>query len=573
MSRFLLKIRYLIEYIACLGAYFLLKLQPHFIVKAIAWFWGTFTYRLPQVSKLVNANIKTVFPEKNMREVKRIGRASMINMLLNIFEFLWMVNRRKRIEKYTRIAPETVKVLTEYAAGGARLIMVNPHLGSWEASGLMVPYYLDMKLAAVATPLDNPYLNKFFNSGNREKTCGMRIIFSQGAIRSAIKAMREGMNIGLLIDQNTKVRAGGIFVDFFGLPVPSSKAPAELARFALNNKIRTEIVFGVSLRDENGILIGRIRSLKKPFEQYEDREMIQELTNISEEFIRKYPEQYLWLYKRFAHIPADIEEERKARYPFYARTVKKSFYSRVKGRPARFNPYHDIAFTGEFFIPGKVDRRIEADHMERYRFACRLAAGKSVLDIACGVGYSGPLFMKAGAASYDGVDINERSIEYANCVYRSDRNINYHVGDICSFSHDKTFDLITCYETIEHVKNYESAIKNLNRLLQPNGLLLISSPNRAVTSPGISSLCDQPANKFHTQEFIPEELLSVLNDSGFTAGTDDIYGQRQRRIYKYKLLNKIARLVLGNPKKHASPSVTPVKDKAPRYFIITARKA
>jgi KDO2-lipid IV(A) lauroyltransferase len=147
--------------------------------------------------------------------------------------------------------------------------------------------------------------------------------------------MREGMNIGLLIDQNTKVRAGGVFVDFFGLPVPSSKAPAELARFALNNEIKADIVFGISLRDENGILIGQVKSLQKPFEQYDDREMIQELTNISEEFIRKYPEQYLWLYKRFAHIPRDIDEERKIRYPFYARTVKKSFYSRVKNSKAK----------------------------------------------------------------------------------------------------------------------------------------------------------------------------------------------------------------------------------------------
>jgi KDO2-lipid IV(A) lauroyltransferase len=329
MFKFLLKIRYFIEYIACLGAYFLLKIQPHFMVAAIARFWGTFTYCLPQVRKLVSANIKTAFPEKDTQEIKRIGRASVINTFLNIFEFLWMANNRKRIEKYTRISEEATKVLTDYAADNTRVILVNPHLGSWEASGMMAPYYIDMELAAVATPLDNPYLNKFFNTGNREKTGGLKIIFSKGAIRAAIKAMREGINIGLLIDQNTKVRAGGIFVDFFGLPVPSSKAPAELVRFALNNEIKVGIIFGVSLRDENGVLVGQSRSLSKPLAEYETQEMIQELTSISEEFIRKYPEQYLWLYKRFAHIPQDIDEERKARYPYYARVVKDSFYSRV----------------------------------------------------------------------------------------------------------------------------------------------------------------------------------------------------------------------------------------------------
>jgi hypothetical protein len=48
----------------------------------------------------------------------------------------------------------------------------------------------------------------------------------------------------------------------------------------------------------------------------------------------------------------------------------------------------ELVFTGEYFIPGKSGERIEADHLERYRFACRFAKGKSVLDLACGAGYS-----------------------------------------------------------------------------------------------------------------------------------------------------------------------------------------
>ena len=57
-------------------------------------------------------------------------------------------------------------------------------------------------------------------------------------------------------------------------------------------------------------------------------------------------------------------------------------------------------FTGEFFVPGKADARMEADHVERYRFACQYASGKSVLDIACGIGYSAPMYLEAGANDY-----------------------------------------------------------------------------------------------------------------------------------------------------------------------------
>jgi SAM-dependent methyltransferase len=232
----------------------------------------------------------------------------------------------------------------------------------------------------------------------------------------------------------------------------------------------------------------------------------------------------------------------------------------------------ELNFTGEYFIPGKSGERIEADHLERYRFACKFAKGKSVLDIACGVGYSGAMFIEAGAVSYDGVDINEKLIQYAKINYGSER-INYFAGDICTFRSKTKYDLISCYETIEHIKNYETAIKNLNSLLKSGGTLLISSPNRIVTSPNSDTLTDKPSNEFHTQEFIPEELLSILNKNGFTSGKDKLYGQRQReKVYRNRYYRKIVYTVFGNPDIKKSPEVTKVVDKIPRYFIIVATR-
>jgi len=233
---------------------------------------------------------------------------------------------------------------------------------------------------------------------------------------------------------------------------------------------------------------------------------------------------------------------------------------------------NELNFTGEYFIPGKSGERIEADHLERYRFACRYAKGKAVLDIACGVGYSSQMFFEAGAFSYDGVDINEKLIEYAKNNYSSER-INYFVGDICTFTPNKTYDLITCYETIEHIKDYETAIKNLNSLLKVGGTLLISSPNRTVTSPNCNTLADKPSNEFHTQEFIPEELISILNKHGFTGGRDNLYGQRQRKkVYRNRYYRKIIYTLFGNPDIKTSPEVKQVTDKLPRYFVIIATK-
>ena len=236
------------------------------------------------------------------------------------------------------------------------------------------------------------------------------------------------------------------------------------------------------------------------------------------------------------------------------------------------NIKNELNFTGEYFIPGKSSERIEADHIERYRFACRYAKEKAVLDIACGVGYSGHMFIEAGAFSYDGVDINEKLIDYANKTYRLD-STNYFIEDITSFNNNKLYDLITCYETIEHIKNYETAIKNLYSLLKAGGILLISSPNRIITSPNCKTLTDKPSNKFHMQEFVPEELISVLAKYGFSAGKDNLYGQRQReKVYRNRYYRKIINTLFGNPDIKTSPEVKQVTDKLPRYFVIIATK-
>lgn len=330
MSKILLQIRYLAEYLFAMTAYVLLKIQPRFVIRIFANMAGSLAYLFPPVYKLIEANIKTCFPEKTDREVKKIGRASMVNAIRNMLEFFWMSNNDRRIRRCLFHTERAKKLTQECIKNNERIVFVNPHIGSWEGSALSVPYYLDTPIAAVANPLKNPYLNKLFNSGNRKQVKGLEVIFSKGAVRASIKALKNGSSIGILIDQNTKVREGGTFVNFFGLPVPCSKAPAEFYRACKHDNVKVKVYFGISLRGEDNILRADCIPLSKPENEYEPAEMIQELISISEEFIRKNPEHYIWLYKRFAHIPQGIDEELVKRYPYYSKKVKNSFYSRKK---------------------------------------------------------------------------------------------------------------------------------------------------------------------------------------------------------------------------------------------------
>ena len=230
-----------------------------------------------------------------------------------------------------------------------------------------------------------------------------------------------------------------------------------------------------------------------------------------------------------------------------------------------------LDFTGEFFMPGKSGRRIEEDHLERYHFASKFVVGRTVLDIACGAGYAAPILVQAGAISYDGVDLNAQLINYDNQTYGAN-NIRYTIGNICTFDNGRQYDLITCFETIEHVPDYRSALQNLFRLLQPGGKLLISSPNRPITSPQAHTLNAKPSNAFHVQEFLPDELIRALQAVGFTVSPDDLYGQRQRTVHHFWLTRKITRLLKGNPDKITSASVQRVTSLTPRYFILIATK-
>ncbi|QSH40349.1 hypothetical protein P0136_00120 [Lentisphaerota bacterium ZTH] len=328
MMNLLRRTRYFLEYAGAKCLYWLIKLSPHPFIKIISTAAGKLVYLC--FKKLINANIRIAFPEKNDAEVEQIGTASAYNVIFNMLEFIWLNNNPSRIEKVLKIAPDVIEKIQELSKSGTRIIFVNPHIGSWEASGLMAPYYGGIKMAAIAKPLRNPYLNRLLNEGNREKERGLKIIFAKGAVKAAIKALRSGASLGTLIDQNTRVRNGGVFVDFFGMPVPTSKAPVLLARYCESNNIKARIVYASSLRQPDGTIKPCMEFLSKDLDSYQsDKEIIRELMAKSEKYIRQYPEQYLWLYHRFRYIPRDCSEDVRRRFPYYASVASSKFYAKT----------------------------------------------------------------------------------------------------------------------------------------------------------------------------------------------------------------------------------------------------
>jgi O-antigen biosynthesis protein len=229
-----------------------------------------------------------------------------------------------------------------------------------------------------------------------------------------------------------------------------------------------------------------------------------------------------------------------------------------------------LEFTGECWVPGKTAYRIEQDHVSRYEFAAEFVPGKHVLDIACGVGYGSRILNDAGAVSVIGVDRSPTLIEHASSNYGGN-SLSFAVGDIVEFRGDRQFDVIVCYETIEHVRNYRGALTNLYTLLGRDGMLIVSSPNRPLTSPHAKRLEDRPSNTFHEQEFTMGELMKELGRAGFTVDSHGVFGQRPRPYFSVLPLDRTYARIF-NPDVRASARVRRVGILTPRYFVLVAGK-
>jgi SAM-dependent methyltransferase len=160
------------------------------------------------------------------------------------------------------------------------------------------------------------------------------------------------------------------------------------------------------------------------------------------------------------------------------------------GHPERFVPQ---LHAGHF---------IDAEHRARYWWATALVSGKRVLDAACGTGYGANILAGAGAKSVVGVDRAEHVVELAS--KQAHTAATFHVADLLELPFpDNTFEVATCFEAIEHVATPEIALDELSRVLEPNGVLAISSPNRGVYLGG---------NPHHHYEFTSDEFESALRD-------------------------------------------------------------
>ncbi|CAN5582956.1 hypothetical protein BH10ACI2_BH10ACI2_12940 [soil metagenome] len=174
------------------------------------------------------------------------------------------------------------------------------------------------------------------------------------------------------------------------------------------------------------------------------------------------------------------------------------------------------------------DSPMWGEHRSRYHFAAPYAAGKSVLDIACGTGFGEQILVDAGVGRIFAADYSEDALLTTKELRTRNTDLLRTDGTSLPFE-DGTFDVITSFETVEHIPDYVGFVRELRRVLKKDGVMIMSTPNAHYTRP----VNGVPINPFHVYEFTPEEFQDLLtrNFSGI-----ELYGQRvtkNRRICPY----------------------------------------
>lgn len=176
-----------------------------------------------------------------------------------------------------------------------------------------------------------------------------------------------------------------------------------------------------------------------------------------------------------------------------------------------------LAFTGERFVPELV-REIWYEHWHRYVFALPWAAGRRVLDCACGEGYGADLLART-ARSVTGLDRSAEAIAHARRRYGERGNLAFTEGDCTRLPFEEgSFDLVVSFETLEHIEAQAAMLDEFRRVLAPGGLLVLSSPDRKTYSDDRGF-----ENEFHVRELYRDELVDLVS-ARFPAWR--LYGQK-----------------------------------------------
>ncbi|MBL7157132.1 MAG: lysophospholipid acyltransferase family protein [Candidatus Omnitrophica bacterium] len=241
-------------------------------------------------------NLRSSFPEKSDSEIEEIAKKVFSNLCKNAVELIntYKLNR-KNLDRW--IKTEDLEKAERALSKGNGIIILASHFGNWE----LLSFCFTLRNHATSVIARRIYFDKYEHFINRvRRSKGVKVIYRDESPRKILKALKNNEVLGILADQDID-SVDGVFVDFFGKPAYTPKAPVALA-FASGAPLVPAFV----VREGNSrrLVIGdEINLVEKSNKEETIKFNTQRWSRIVESFIRKYPEQWVWMHRRWKTKP------------------------------------------------------------------------------------------------------------------------------------------------------------------------------------------------------------------------------------------------------------------------------
>ena len=296
-------IRHRLEYIGVRTLTAAVRFMPPVLVDACGSALGMTFYLLDRPHRRVaQRNVVAAFPTRTVAEHTAIVRGAFRHFGRLLFELLKFSTLTDE-QMLARVEFEGEERVRSAYAQGRGVLFVTGHFGYWELQALVHGLKLP-PMSVMARALDNPYLHRLLEQ-MRTRT-GNGVICRQGTLRRAMRVLQDGQGVGVLIDQHIQSR-DAIHVDFFNRPAATTPIVAALA---MRTGARIVPLFALPLPGGRYRMIYE-HAIEPPPASTEDpiHELTQRCTDVLEMYVRRHPELWLWMHRRWRDEGKDAAPE------------------------------------------------------------------------------------------------------------------------------------------------------------------------------------------------------------------------------------------------------------------------
>jgi KDO2-lipid IV(A) lauroyltransferase len=269
------------------------RLVPASLVERVGGLVGGLAYLVDRPHRrIAEQNVASAFPARSAADRQQIVRGAFGHfgrLLLQLVKFSTM----SPAAMLARVEFEGEEHVQAAYGQGRGVLFVTGHFGYWELQAMVHALRL-RPMAVVARPLDNQPLNDLLER-IRTRT-GNAVIYRRGTIRRVLRTLQDGGSVGILIDQHI-LGGDAIQVDFFGRPAATTSAVAALA---LRTGAPVVPLFALPLGGARYRMVYE-HQVEPPDAESADaiREFTQRCTDVLEMYVRRHPDLWLWMHRRW----------------------------------------------------------------------------------------------------------------------------------------------------------------------------------------------------------------------------------------------------------------------------------